>query len=97
MGTLGATRAAVGTRTAGSAWPLYLLFAGLPIWWALGAAYFIWPLLTFPLILTLLVRGDVRLPPRYGLWLLFIAFMFLASLQLETTLSVGLFLYRASL
>jgi polysaccharide biosynthesis protein PslJ len=89
--------AVVGRRTSPSAWPLYALFAALPIWWALGAAYFIWPLITFPLLFSLLLQGNVRIPPRFGLWLLFLAWMFLASLQLETELKLALFFYRASL
>src|SRR5829696_8339529 len=88
---------AAGRRASSSAWPLYALFAALPIWWALGAAYFIWPLITFALLFSLLLKGDVRIPPRFGLWLLFLAWMFLASLQLESQLKLALFFYRASL
>jgi O-antigen ligase len=92
-----ASPAAVGRRAAPSAWPLYALFAALPIWWALGAAYFIWPLVTFPLLASLLLRSNVRVPPRFGLWLVFLAWMFMASLQLESDLKLALFAYRASL
>lgn len=92
-----AVRAAAPARSFGSVWPLYVLFVALPIWWALGAAYFVWPFLTFPLLLSLLLRQEVRLPPRFGLWLLFLAWMFLASHQLDDAMSVALFLYRASL
>jgi len=80
-----------------AAWPLYTLFAALPIWWTLGAAYFIWPLITFPLLFSLLLRGNVRVPPRFGLWLLFLAWMLLASLQVEGHLRLALFAWRASL
>ena len=77
-----ATASAVGTgvRTSSSAWPLYALFVALPIWWVLGAAYFIWPLLTFPLLFVFLMRGNIKLPPRFGVWLLFLAWMLIASL-----------------
>jgi O-antigen ligase len=77
--------------------PLYLLVLGFPIWWALGAAYFVWPLLTLPLLLSLLVRGNVRVPPRFGLWLLFLAWVFLSALEVNRTLSLLLLLYRASI
>jgi polysaccharide biosynthesis protein PslJ len=89
--------AAAEYRAPRSAWPLYALFVALPIWWALGAAYFIWPVITFPLLLSLLLRHNVRIPPRFGLWLLFLAWMFLASLQLEADFKLALFFYRASL
>lgn len=85
------------TRGLSSAWPLYLLFLALPLWWALGAAYFVWPLLTLPLLFSLLMRREVRLPPRFGLWLLFLAWMLLASVQLDDGMSAALFVYRASL
>ncbi|MGH2944699.1 MAG: O-antigen ligase family protein [Solirubrobacteraceae bacterium] len=91
-----ATTAAVGGRKSLPAWPLYALFVALPIWWAMGAAYFIWPLLTFPLFFYFLLRGDVRIPPRFGLWLLFLAWMLLASLR-ATDASMAVVLYRASL
>jgi hypothetical protein len=91
------TGAGAATRTLGSRWPLYALFAGLPIWWALGAAYFIWPLVTLPLLLALLLRGNVRIPPRFGIWLFFLAWMLLASMQLEDGLDIVLFTWRASL
>jgi O-antigen ligase len=97
VAALPATAARVATRSLGSRWPLYALFAGLPIWWALGAAYFIWPVVTFPLLFALLLRGEVRVPPRFGIWLLFLGWMCLASMQLEDTLDVGLFAWRASL
>jgi O-antigen ligase len=77
---------------------LYALFVALPVWWALGAGYFIWPVLTFPLFISLLMRWrEVRLPRRFGIWLLFLAWMLLASIQLQTKLSMALFAYRASL
>jgi polysaccharide biosynthesis protein PslJ len=92
-----ASRGAIGHRAAPSAWPLYALFGALPIWWALGAAYFVWPLITLPLLFSLLLRGNVRVPPRFGLWLLFLAWMLLAAVQVEGDLRLALFAYRASL
>jgi O-antigen ligase len=79
------------------AWPLYALFVALPIWWVLGAAYFIWPLVTFPLFFAFLLRGEIKIPPRFGLWLLFLAWMLIASLQAEGGSSIFVVLYRVSL
>ncbi len=95
---MSATYAGAPRRRLGAAWPLYALFVALPLWWALGAAYFIWPLLTAPLLLTLLYRrGNVRIPPRFGVWLLFLGWMLLASVQLDDAMSGALFMYRFSL
>jgi O-antigen ligase len=98
MAAVGATYAEARPRSWGPAWPLYALFVALPIWWALGAAYFIWPLLTAPLLLMLLYRrGNVRIPPRFGVWLLFLGWVLLASVQLDDAMSGALFTYRLSL
>ena len=78
-------------------WPFYFVFLSLPVWWALGAAYFIWPVLTFPLLLSLLLRRDIKFPPKFGLWMLFLAWMFLSAVQLDTGLSFALFGYRSLL
>jgi O-antigen ligase len=80
-----------------SAWPLYFVFLALPLWWALGAIYFIWPVLTFPLFLSLLARDRIEFPRRFGLWLLFLAWLPLSIVQLHKGLSYALFAYRASL
>ena len=84
-------------RSATSALPLSFVVLSLPLWWVLGAAYFIWPFLTVPLLLSLVLRGNVRVPPRFGLWLLFLGWSLLSVVQLERKLSIALFLYRASL
>ena len=87
----------VGGRANPKSWPLYLILLGLPLWWALGAVYFVWPVLTFPLLLSLFLRKEVALPPRFGIWLLFLAWMVLAGIQLEDGTAGALFAYRASL
>src|SRR5688572_8087323 len=92
-----ASTAGAGARRPMPAWPLYALFVALPIWWVLGAAYFIWPLVTFPLFFAFLLRGEIKIPPRFGLWLLFLAWMLIASLQAEGGSSIFVVLYRVSL
>lgn len=62
---------------------MYAVLASYPLWWALGGAYLIWPVLTFPLLLSLLLRGNVRFPPAFGVWLLFLGWMLLSSLKLQ--------------
>jgi O-antigen ligase len=52
---------------------------------------------TFPLFFAFLLRGDIRIPPRFGLWLLFLAWMLIASLQADGGSSIAVVLYRVSL
>jgi polysaccharide biosynthesis protein PslJ len=87
-------------REAGPAvtvWPLYLMLAAFPIWWALGAAYFIWPLLTFPLLLSLMLRRHVVVPHRFGIWLLFLAWIVLSAARLDASSGYVAFLWRLTM
>ncbi|HYN96465.1 MAG TPA: hypothetical protein VES42_21700 [Pilimelia sp.] len=59
------------------AWPLAGLLLLYPLWWALGLGVLIFPLLAVPMA-GLLVRAhnagrSVRVPPGFGLWLVFLA------------------------
>jgi hypothetical protein len=54
-------------------WPVTALFAGYPIWWALGLGVLIFPLVAVPMLVLLLRRRPIALPPGFGLWLLFLA------------------------
>jgi polysaccharide biosynthesis protein PslJ len=84
-------------RPAVTAWPLYLMLAGFPIWWALGAAYFVWPLLTFPLLLSLMLRRHVIVPHRFGIWLLFLAWIVLSAARLDESSGYVAFLWRLAM
>ena len=78
-------RPAARARTAPRFGPLHFVLLSYPLWWALGAGYFIWPLLTFPLLASMVVRGRLRASPAFGLWLLFIGWMLVSGTQLEQT------------
>jgi hypothetical protein len=58
------------------AWPITALLVGYPIWWGLGLADFIWVLLIPPMVLQMvswhLSGRRIRVPPGFGLWLLFL-------------------------
>jgi polysaccharide biosynthesis protein PslJ len=77
-----AARPIRGTRSLPVAWPLYAALIAYPLWWALGVGYFIWPLLTFPLLIALLASKRIAVPPGFGIWLLFLAWMLLSGTQL---------------
>lgn len=74
-------RARIASRNLGftarhPAWPITALLVGYPIWWALGLADFIWVLLIPPMVLQMIswhLNGRrIRVPPGFGLWLLFL-------------------------
>jgi len=59
------------------AWPVTALLVGYPVWWALGLADFMWIILAPPMISQMVARRTrggrrVRVPPRFGIWLLFL-------------------------
>ena len=79
------------------AWPLYTLFLGFPLWWALGLAAFIWPVVAVPVTFSLLSRERVRVPKGFGLYLLFFIWMLASSLMITGPDRMIGFLYRALL
>lgn len=59
------------------AWPVTFLLAGIPLWWALGIADYMIILVAIPMAARLIAWGTkekrkIRLPPGFGLWLLFL-------------------------
>jgi polysaccharide biosynthesis protein PslJ len=67
-----------------------------PVMWMLGIAYFVWPLLTLPLLVSLLVRRKGRVPRGFSLWLFFLAWTILGVFALDTGLRYALFAWRLS-
>jgi len=51
------------------------LFAGFPVWWLLGFSEFIVVLVALPMLRQLLRRQRVLLPPGFGIWALFLAWV----------------------
>jgi hypothetical protein len=69
------------------AWPLTLLLAGIPLWWALGFGDYIFTLLAVPMAFRLYAwsaQGNrrIRVPPGFGLWLLFLLVVFIGAATL---------------
>src|SRR5260370_24323798 len=59
------------------AWPVTALLIGYPLWWGLGLADFMWMILALPMICQMVAWQSaggrrLRVPPRFGLWLLFL-------------------------
>ena len=54
-------------------WPIYALCYGYPLWWVLGLAEFIWPILGFIMLVSLTMRRDtIRVPKGFGAYVLFL-------------------------
>ncbi|WP_017558330.1 hypothetical protein [Nocardiopsis baichengensis] len=62
-------------RSTRPGWPVVWLFAGYPLWWALGLGPFAFWAFAAPMAVELARRHrtqGVRLPPGFGLWALFL-------------------------
>jgi hypothetical protein len=93
-------------------WPLFLMFALMPLWWALGVWYFVWPVFGVVLFVLLATRGHVRLPTGTALWLVFLGIVAVSAVRLDrpsalivftlryghllTAFLVGLYVYNAA-
>jgi hypothetical protein len=72
------------------AWPIAWLLIGYPLWWALGLGDFIWMILAIPMAARMIgwrARGSrqLRVPPMFGLWLLFLVCVFVGAAALGTS------------
>src|SRR6266516_3377728 len=72
------------------AWPVTALLAGYPLWWALGLAEYMFALLAIPMVAGMYAwkvrqRRSIRLPPGFGLWLLFLVVMLAGVAMLTLT------------
>jgi O-antigen ligase len=81
----------------GPSWPLSALFLGFPIWWALGLGAFIWPLVALPAGVGLVLRGRLRAPPAFGMWLLFLVWALASGSQLAEPQQWLLFVHRMAI
>lgn len=68
-----------------TAWPLVVLLAGYPVWWALGLTTFAFVGAAIPMALQLARRRRLRFPPGFGLWALLLVWVLLGVLMLGET------------
>ncbi len=66
-------------------WRPYLIFSLLPVWWLLGLSFFQWPLIVAPLVYPLCKTRGLKVPRRFGLWLLFIVWTVISATQLSSS------------
>jgi hypothetical protein len=75
-------------------WPLIAMFGMMPIWWALGVWYFVWPFFGVAMFVLLCTRGKVRLPGGTALWLVFLAIVAVSVTRLDRTTALLVFTLR---
>ena len=63
-------------------WPLWP-YPAILVLWLLGMNYLIWPLIGVVVLLALAQRRSVVIPRRFGLWMLFLAWVVLSATQLS--------------
>jgi O-antigen ligase len=63
-------------------WPLAAVLCLYPIWWALGIGQFAFIIFAVPMIHHLWQRRPIKLPPAFGLWMLFVLWSALALVML---------------
>ncbi len=86
----GAHRRRVSWLARHPAWPVTLLLAGVPVWWALGLGDYMFILLAIPMAARLYAwsaQGNrrIRVPPGFGLWLLFLIVVVIGVATLGAT------------
>jgi len=70
------------------------MFGLMPLWWALGVWYFVWPFLGAAMFVLLATRGRVRLPTGTALWLVFLAVVALSATRLDRVTQLFVFTLR---
>ncbi len=71
-----------------------LLFVALPLSWFAGLAVLFWPAVAFLFLLSFLAHRRLELPRRFGIWLLFLAWIPLSAFQLDEVGDALVFLQR---
>jgi hypothetical protein len=73
----------------GPAWPIEALLIAWPVWWLLGFGDYIVVLLAFPMMNRMYawrsMGRKVRMPPGFGLWVMFLIVMLAGVLELGVT------------
>jgi polysaccharide biosynthesis protein PslJ len=63
-------------------WPLAALLCFYPLWWAIGIGQFAFMIFSVPMVVHLWRRRPLRLPPAFGLWMLFLIWYVLCLVML---------------
>lgn len=75
-------------------WPLTVMFGLMPLWWALGVWYFVWPFLGLVLFVLMVTRGRIRLPAGTSLWLVLLGIAAISATRLDRITALFVFVLR---
>jgi hypothetical protein len=64
-------------------WAVFGLFAFYPLFWVTGFALFSFAVMSVPLLVHLVARRRLVVPPGFGLWLVFLLWVLLSASQLQ--------------
>lgn len=78
-------------------WPFAALFALFPVWWLLGLGEAAWIALAAVMLGCLLWRGRIRMPRGFAIWLMFLVWMGVSVIEIDTPDRLLGFVYRALL
>ena len=78
-------------------WPLTVLFVAFPLWWVIGLSAVIWTIIIAPVTVALIWRRRAKAPAPIVLWFVFISWVLMAGLQLESGTKITTFSYRFTL
>lgn len=70
-------------------WPVFLLFAGYPVWWALGLGSFAVLISGVVMLILLVLRGRVELPLGFAVFLMFLLWTLASASQLDSHQLIG--------
>jgi hypothetical protein len=63
--------------------PLALAIVGWPLWWALGVTQLVFIVAAVPLAWALKKKGNVRYPPGFGIWVLFLVLVLFSAFAID--------------
>lgn len=76
-------------------WQLALFILLYVVLWPLGFSYLVWPVLAIGFLFSLCLGGRVRVPPGFGLWVLFLLWMLASAIEVTSGQRYALFGWRA--
>lgn len=65
-------------------WPLTSLALLLPVCWVLGVRDLTWMVAAVPMAANLAANRPVRTPPAFAVWLLFVVWMLMSAIEIDT-------------
>lgn len=78
-------------------WPLAAIFLGYPLWWVLGIGDIAYPMLAAVMVVYLIRLRRVDVPRGFGIWLLFLVWMMISVIGIDTSGRLLGFVFRASM